>query len=414
MFFDNALFSLYVLINFLVAFIVNLGFFYLFQSSFIEMANFSLFWLVGNYYYYICPAILRPIGAAPRMYFLFQVLGLIGLGFQLQMISPLYLAFIPCAQGMIFLAREGGDTQKGIGQGEILFFLGLGIFFIFEGVNQSTFIGSADGILLAAFLCWSLALFIVESDWARKGGIARILKFAKKIQANSLRPVRNTKDDQFFFHDLINHTHTILLFLKSHGKKGIDERELNDVVLEMRLLQSVIQDHFHLNHKNLFNTLNLASFNEAIAILKNVVETYLPDQNVHYLFTNGTEIESHRAQLIVDVPVFYRIMNNVVKNIAEAQSTEVEFIFESENRGLKIVIKNNIKKLNHYSFDLAKILSESIAKERTALAIERGLGLESVCELIRRKGGDFHFEVQGHFWVTTIIIPQEKSKVLAA
>ena len=62
--------------------------------------------------------------------------------------------------------------------------------------------------------------------------------------------------DRLFFHDVVNQTHGLLLFLmhKEVNKEGLEFEEVQMIEKEIRTLQSLLQDHYNFKHKNLVKT----------------------------------------------------------------------------------------------------------------------------------------------------------------
>ncbi len=68
-----------------------------------------------------------------------------------------------------------------------------------------------------------------------------ILNFKSKSEV-----IIEDQKNRMFFHDIINHTHGILLFLeqKKDYSKQIDEKEISLLLHEVKLMQTLISEHF--------------------------------------------------------------------------------------------------------------------------------------------------------------------------
>lgn len=193
--------------------------------------------------------------------------------------------------------------------------------------------------------------------------------------------------DRLFFHDVINLTHGILLFLtnKKISQKGLEIDELQSLEKEVRTLQAMLKDHFQLNHKNLNDDSEWMYLKEIRPAIDGLLETYLGHKNIPYELNVVHESETH----LIYLPAFYRIMNNLIKNMAEASTThaKVDLIFEKGS--LLIETKNKV---------------ESAKVDRNARSLE-GLGLESIRLLSLEHGGAFSHEMVGNLWCNHIVLP---------
>ena len=180
-------------------------------------------------------------------------------------------------------------------------------------------------------------------------------------------------------------------------------------------MQSLIKDHYQYRHKNLLNTYDWVPFNIVEISLKGLIHTYLPMEKVKtYIHLAGSldyskSIEERESALIY-LPVFYRIMNNLIKNMAEANSDEVHFYFDYNADGFFIETKNRINNEQDLK-KLSEKLSQIILDEKDQRS---GLGLESIHHLAIECGGKFDFEISSDIWVNRIHLPINKSSKKAA
>lgn len=230
-----------------------------------------------------------------------------------------------------------------------------------------------------------------------------MFSFKKKSEQN----IHNQNDmkEKLFFHDVINQTHGLLLFLnhKEMTGEGVSRDEVQLIEKEIKTLQSLIRDHYNFKHKNLVQTFDWVPFSYAKLAFTNLSHTYLQDISVNATFTiNGEYVEED----LIYYPSFYRILNNLIKNISEAMPLKVEFNFVLDDKGLYIETKNQLKKdLEDTSESLARI----ILNEESSPAAS--LGLDSIHHLAFEHGGTFNFEIENHTWTNKLFLPTQKSGI---
>ncbi len=228
----------------------------------------------------------------------------------------------------------------------------------------------------------------------------------------------NESIDRLFFHDLINQTHGVTLFL--NYKVGIsgnmNTEEIKDVLQEIKVLQSLIKDHFHFNHKNLHNMTELVSFHRIKHELVVVINNFLPEHrsNAHISFKNS--LNDERVPCLVNVPVLFRVITNLVKNISEENSKYVEIEFSYDVFGLNFQIKNKILNLNddyrNVLFNLQKMIlvEDNTLEQVSTQESESGLGLKSIFYLCEKAGGKCNFRLEGDYWITEVFLPDPMAK----
>lgn len=232
--------------------------------------------------------------------------------------------------------------------------------------------------------------------------------FNKKEQIQN-ENVITEKKERLFFHDLINQTHGLLLFLNQRQtqKQDIKFSEITLLENEVRTLQSLIKDHFNFKHKNLSSTYDWVPFSIAELSLIGLIKTYLPNNKVQTFIHLGGSIGhdksiEERENSFIYFPVFYRIMNNLIKNMAEANSSEVHFCFDYSLDNFTIETKNKIngsENLKNISDKIAQIILEE-------KPVSTGLGLESIYHLAVENGGSFDFEITNDMWINRISLPK--------
>jgi thiamine phosphate synthase YjbQ (UPF0047 family) len=234
--------------------------------------------------------------------------------------------------------------------------------------------------------------------------------FKKKDELENICNIHD-KRERLFFHDIVNLTHGLILFFnqRQSSNKVVSVEEIQMLEREVRTLQSLIKDHFDYKHKNLPYAYDWVSFVIAEISVKNLIQTYLPEKSVQtFLHKDFSECLKAQEEAVVYFPSFYRIMNNLIKNMAEAQASEVHIYFKHTERGLFIETRNR----RNLSQDLKSItdkLPRLILEEGPALAIE-GLGLESIHHLALECGGKFDFEITNDYWINHIFLPSQKEE----
>lgn len=219
------------------------------------------------------------------------------------------------------------------------------------------------------------------------------------------KPLHNSEDSQefkerLFFHDIVNQTHGLLLFLnqKEISGENINREEIQLMQKEVKTLQSLIRDHFNYRHKNLVQTYDWVPLSYAKLAFENLSQTYFQDTEVNATFTIvGKEAEED----LIYYPCFYRILNNLIKNISEAQSTNAEFSFVMDEVGLTVITRNQLKKSTVNS---SESLTRVILDEKQSV---KGLGLDSIHHLAEDHGGIFSFEIENNTWINKLYLPTQ-------
>ncbi len=210
-------------------------------------------------------------------------------------------------------------------------------------------------------------------------------KLKKSIQENKSTSIR----ERLFFHDLINHTHGLILFLNSrfNSSKGIEVSEIPMLEKEIKTLQSLIKDHFHLGHKNLDDQYDWVPYTVCEATIKSLMQIYLTNSKLNFKASR----KEARDQTLLYFPTFFRIINNLIKNMAEAKTDDCELVISLTNDHLLIETKNKIEDCN-------------------AQVNFMGVGLESIKYLALESGGQFTYETENGFWVNKLLLPTSVSQ----
>lgn len=224
------------------------------------------------------------------------------------------------------------------------------------------------------------------------------------LKKKPLHNFENSQDfkERLFFHDVVNQTHGLLLFLnqKEISGENINREEIHLMQKEVKTLQSLIRDHFNYKHKNLIQTYDWVPFSQVKLAFENLSQTYLEGTKVSATFTIvGKETEED----LIYYPCIYRILNNLIKNISEAQSTNVKFKFVMDEVGLTVVTSNELKKSTN---DSSESLARVILNEKQSA---KGLGLDSIHHLAEEHGGIFDFEIENNTWINKLYLPTQNS-----
>ena len=223
------------------------------------------------------------------------------------------------------------------------------------------------------------------------------LKKLTNITAEELDLQDEALKNKLFFHDLVNHTHGLLLFLNNQksSNRPLPKDDLEILISEVKTLQGLIKNHYNYHHKNLHATEEWMAFSSAQGAFIHLVNLYLKNTSVSFSFEEGLQEKE------IFFPVFYRIINNIVKNMAESKARTIEFKFSLEGDYLvmtSINEMNSFENKNHAEYLERVILSHESTKNE-------GLGLESVHALCQDHGGEFSFEINAHKWINQVKLP---------
>lgn len=417
------IYDLYMAFSLLASLSLWLGQFYR-KSDFILNSFTESLLLVGNYFFYLGhyhkTEEYKLLKTYP-LYFLFQTICCVALTFKYQNMGGLYLGLIPCVCGtFFFMYRDERGSDKSERKGLFLYLMGACAFLAFSAIKDMTFITFTEGLQFFVFSFWVMGLVYLSNEYVLQNQRSLIGILMRKKEIKKPESISSDKRDRLFFHDLINLTHGLSLFLNSkitsNKETSTDENLL--LLNELRMLQALIKDHFGYRHKNLQNTYDIVTFDFAKIGLLNLIDNYLPESKVqsHFIFKGATATENPleiRAKCLVYYPTFYRVMNNIVKNISEARSNSVEFIFDYKDDGLHIIVKNKITQLSdrdrtELHTDLGKIILLEDSKDKG------GHGLESINSLVEELGGEFIFKIESGHWINEVFLPRPNSQNLRA
>ena len=215
--------------------------------------------------------------------------------------------------------------------------------------------------------------------------------------------------NRLFFHDVINHTHGLLLFLnqKEIQNKNFSKEDYHLLKNEIKTLQNLLKDHFKMGHKNLIYDPQELSSEDIKKMMTYLISIYLPSQNVNFSFDvkDGDEKVFYFSSKYI-----YRICSNLLKNISEALAHKKESLVQISlainSQGLVIETHNSLP--HALEKDLPEYLEKIILDEATSKF--EGLGIESINNLTNECHGTFQFEIIQNDWVNKIFLPHTQNR----
>lgn len=343
--------------------------------------------------------------AAKRLpfYFLFQSVAFVGMSIETSTTGIMYFTLFPSIT-YVLTVRHENDRKKGVA----LFGICIGTYIVFSAMVGKQSIGLNE-ILFLFFGIFSLGLLYFAS--VSSNGKNFLATFFGGSWTGSDYTREYKKEDRLFFHDLVNQTHGVTLFLnhKLALKQGVAVDEVNTILKEVNLIQSLIKDHYGLVHKNLTNLHNSISFGQLRSNLESIMNTYLYPGHVKYRANYTGRFENDFDICNIHYPALVRIVTNLVKNVAESGSDEVFFNFDYHEQGLKFIMKNRIFNMHEDKQSVNEDIQRIILSidGRKVKSDEEKLGLESVSYLIETLGGYFNFAIEGEYWVAEVFLPDE-------
>jgi hypothetical protein len=186
-------------------------------------------------------------------------------------------------------------------------------------------------------------------------------------------------------------------------------------------MQRLLSDHFKLAHKDIKLEDEFKSFDQAKSSLFALINHYFLSQEVstHLIFEGYIDEKrplSDRLECLVHFPVFYRIMNNLIKNAYEHNVGEVELHFDYQSDGLRIKMKNPLYKQFQHNTPLEKTLGLLIlhdANQNNSVESDQqeGLGLDSAAALAESVGGYFECRIEEGVWISQVFLPRPEGQV---
>lgn len=262
---------------------------------------------------------------------------------------------------------------------------------------------------LSRALATTLALFALSIFWGkatlelnpvREGcillaGLATLWIYIQMIEDKHTDQTTKSSllvTERLFFHDLINHTHGIMLSIEAKKNPTVELMQIKD---EIQKLQLLVSDHYKYHHKDLKGLKLFFKVSELEIEAKKVFENYMPspDWKLHWHSDIVFDGQISAAQ-------FIRIVTNIAKNMAESKSMEAEVYFHAGIDKLQIKTKNRISK--EYHSGPSEIWKHHALTDQMR---DLGSGLKSVHKQCLALKGQFHFSVEGEFWINKVTLP---------
>ncbi len=403
--------NFYFLSSLIVSFVLWVGI-YFSGGNFFHQGFYVSTLLVGSYFLYTRGAgnieAFSNSKVVPLL-FIFQSVSLIGMSFFDKSLGGIYLALIPCCYGVYyFLDRRDIPKKTAIINSGLLFLILMTTYLFFYAWTDTNLVYKRDGLFFAVFALWGAGLVYLISGTMRKERQIRIYQWMHNSKNGGELYTDREHRDKMFFHDVVNQTHSLNLFLTNRVNKnlGVDNHESKMLLNEINLLQTLIRNHFGFKHKNIGETLDYVSFDFAKKSIKSLVDSYFIKEGINFKINylgKITEGIVDRESCLIHYPTFHRILTNLIKNISESKTNEAVIDFLYDNDGLKIIAKNKILNLKEDEHLLSSTLQALIlGKDNNH---RNGIGLESIFYLSTRIGGKFKFYLKGDFWVNEVFLP---------
>lgn len=338
---------------------------------------------------------------------------LIGMALQYQSTALVFVAVLPCITACYAMLTSDRNLKGGFFAKDLIPpLVGVGSYIGFAAVHRGLHWSVVDLIALTCFVFWTVGTLYWGSALVKRENKSLIASLIKRGNGNwRWRMERDRqRDDRLFFHDIINHTHGLSLFLQQKISSGdiLAEEEVHAMMGEVKAMQSLVADHYGFKHKNLLSTLDWVEIDYAMASFHRIVHTMLP-ASVEIRFHQSGMLDRRlhdrsRLDLFIHYPTFLRICTNLVKNIGEQSPKIADFTFEAQSNVLRLCFKNKMGHLHEISKDLEYALSDSILAADSMDEREH-LGLESVQILCSEHGGNFEFLIEDGEWHAIVELP---------
>ena len=338
---------------------------------------------------------------------------LIGCALEHESIAIVFVAILPClAACYAQLASErnlsGGMFSKDL----VPPLIGLGSYLGFVAAYRALEWRTIDILALVSFTFWTVGTLYWGSALVKRESRS-ILGLILRRNSDNRRwrmDQDRLRDERLFFHDVINHTHGLNLFLqqKLSSNDVLVPDEVKAMMGEVKALQSLVAHHYGFKHKNLLTTLEWVEIDYAMASFHRLLHTMLPTE-IEIRFHQSGMLDRRiydrsRLNLMVHYPTFLRVCTNLVKNIAEQSPKIADFSFEAQMGMLSLCFKNKMGHLHDTKKDLEHALSHTILAADHDEEREH-LGLESVQVLCQEHGGHFDFSIVEGEWVARVDLP---------
>lgn len=374
----------------------------------------SLFVLINYFYYMNIKEYDESMNA--NILFSTQIIALVGMGFEYNYLAPFFVTVVPVSFGILYcllnfqMLRRHCDnyTRRAVLPFIVLFCSYLAGY----GITKVTPMVLVELSLWMFFLLWAGAISyyggkeVQDRHYPKFGG-------QRSLGENGLSEV---SVDRMFFHDIINSTHGMSLFLSNriNSGSGVSAKECKRIDEEIKLIQIMLKDYFGMNHRNLEKVEQMVPLVSVAERLIGYVRNYLPESEVNCKMTfNGMVapggIEFIPLNVMVDYPSLYRIIVNLVKNIKEEGSKDIMFDISVDGGWLRLKTMNKIFKLSsdgeNMIDNLKDMITGKVGVDYKSKKLERGVGLESIFSICAACGGKFDFCLEDGHWANRVDLP---------
>lgn len=338
---------------------------------------------------------------------------LIGAALEYQSTSLVFVATIPCLMACYTMLSSERSLKGGmIAKDLIPPLVGVGAYLGFATSYRGLEWGVVDLLGLACFVCFTVGTLYWGSALIKRENKSLITSLLRRGNGNWRWRMDHDRqrEDRLFFHDVINHTHGLSLFLsqKISSHEDLHTDEVKTLLGEVKAMQSLVADHYGFKHKNLVSKLEWVEIDYAMASFHQLIHSHLPVNTEIRCHQSGMldrkNFDRSRLELMIHYPTFLRVCTNLVKNISEHSPKLADFSFEAQENVLRFSFKNKMGHLHEVSRDLDKALSVNIMAADSVDEREH-LGLESVQVLCADHGGSFEFTIVDGWWVANVELP---------
>ncbi len=340
---------------------------------------------------------------------------LIGAALEYDSTALVFMAVLPCLAACYAMLAGERNLKGGVFAKDLIPpLVGVGCYLGFVAVYRGLEWRTIDLLALSGFVFWTLGTLYWGSVMLKrehKSLIGSLLRRSRHEKGRWRLEEQQKRDERLFFHDVINHTHGLNLFLqqKVSANDVIVAEEIGALMGEVKALQSLVADHFGYKHKNLLSTLEWVEIDYAMASFHRLVHTLIPsDVEIRFEQSGLLDRARHdrsRLEFEIHYPTFLRVCTNLVKNIAEQRPRVADFSFEAHAHALCMRFKNKMGRLHETSRDLEHALSYTILAADHSDHEREQLGLESVQVLCAEHGGHFDFAIDNGEWVAQVELP---------
>jgi hypothetical protein len=403
-------FSGYLLSSLVVGSFLWLSLFYSFELTLHAHLFFPSLFLMVTYEAYHQSTIIYAIKNGKQyleLALFTQLMTLILMGITYASVGPMMMALIPFGIMMLWSYMLWNDEWKTLRQHFILLVSLVSVMIgLFMKVTNEDHISHSESALyfVFAFAWLSMAVYSFINSVRGLGSL--------RFERTSI-----SKKDQYFFHDCINHLVGIKLFLSTRSE--VKNQDMNLLLREVDLFESLIGDHFKLSHRNLAFRHKFINCQKLPELFEMVMESFLLPRRVGFELVVEPNFQWSEAQLPM-API-QRIASNLIKNAVDHGGEKVIVHLAKMNDASDVMLIKVITQLRApLSFsktiesELSKRILESGAGRSTVMLDQstHGIGLDSVTTLLEELGGEMSLEITNKEWINNLKIPIQYSAEL--